>query len=72
MRTADPEKTQLSPPSSVSAFDHFAQPCILWLLDQMGINSSFLPLKDQQCILNPVLANKTTGEKEGHRIGVTI
>lgn len=53
----------------LSAFDHFAQPCILWLLEKEGINATFLPLKDQKCISSHVSTNETTGEKQGAGLG---
>lgn len=61
-RIGEPENTQLPPPSRVSAFDRSAQPCIPYLLEKVGINLPFLPLKDQQCVSSPLSIHKVVGE----------
>lgn len=61
-RIGEPENTQLPPPSRVSACDCSAQPCIPYLLEKVGINLPFLPLKDQQCVSSPVPTHKVVGK----------
>lgn len=61
-RTGEPENTQLPPPSRVTACDCSAQPCIPYLLEKVGINLPFLPLKDQQCVSSPVPTHKVVGK----------